>query len=476
MFVGRERELKELERLYDRPGFQMIVLYGRRRVGKTTLAHRFSEGKPTLSFTAKVQSNALNLAEFSSKAQSFFGLPAGTGPFSTWEDALRFVAQAAGEKRFLFIFDEFPYAAQRDESLVSVLQVLIDQAFSRTNVFLILSGSNQGFMEEHVLGERKNAQTLGEKNPLFGRRTAQIHLSPFGYRDAAKMLPGISPEELVVYYAAFGGTPYYLSAIDTSESFEANLERQFFSKEGLLYEEPMMLLRQELREPALYSSILDAIANGANRPQTIADRVGEERTSVAKYLSTLASMSLVKKRVPFGENRERSRKGIYRVAEPAFAFWYRFVQPNLDAIELDAGELAARDIATSDALPDYVGRWFEEICFQWVIGQALEGGLPISPTAFGSWWGTDPQEREQVDIDVVAANARRGELLVGECKWRNSFDETDAVKKLEHRAALLGEYRTTKYALFTKKGLAPATRVKLSDDWMCVSTADLYAD
>jgi AAA+ ATPase superfamily predicted ATPase len=202
------------------------------------------------------------------------------------------------------------------QALISTFQIACGRLFPETSIFLILAGSNQGFMEEKVLGDT-NEDSLGEKNPLFGRRTAQIHLGPFGYRDAALMLPGLSSAELVEFYAVFGGTPYYLSMIDTSESLKTNAERLFFRKEGLLYEEPMMLLRQELHEPAIYSSVLDAIAAGANKPQEIADRIGEDRGSVGRYLETLQSMKIFEEREPYGESRERSRKGIYWISEPA---------------------------------------------------------------------------------------------------------------------------------------------------------------
>lgn len=474
MFVGREHELVELERLYRKGGFQMVVLYGRRRVGKTALAMRFSQGKPTLSYTAKVQSDAMNLADFSVHIYEYFGLPASTGAFATWEDALKFIASSAGDRHMVLLFDEFPYAAQRNPSLVSTFQIACDTYFSTTNVFLILTGSNQGFMEERVLGTVGSSAALGEKNPLFGRRTFQIHLAPFGYRDAAKMLQNVPPEDLVRYYAVFGGTPYYLSMVDTGETFQTNVEQQFFRKEGLLYEEPLMLLRQELREPAIYSSILDAIAGGANKPQEIADRLGEERTSLTKYLRTLVSMRLVERRVPFGENRERSRRGIYRICEPAFAFWYRFVQPELESIERDVGELVAREILASDDIPTYVGMWFESVCLQWVIEEAKLSRLPIRPTRFGSWWGTDPSAREQTDIDVVASNERRGELLVGECKWRRKFDEGRAVETLAHRAGLVGTYDHVCHCLFTRNPVSVHLQEGLGKNWLFVDVNDLY--
>lgn len=479
MFEGREHELAELNRLYNSGGFQMVVLYGRRRVGKTTLALEFAKDKPSLIFTAKVQSDALNLADFSRVLYAHFGLPVSTGAFASWDDAFSFLATNAGERGLVFMFDEFPYAAAKCSSLVSSLQIAIDRHFSSTNIFMILTGSNQGFMEEKVLGAaavEDSAVGLGEKNPLFGRRTAQIHLRPFGYRDAAKMLPGLSPEDLVAFYACFGGTPYYLSLVDSTDTLEQNVVRLFFRKEGLLYEEPMMLLRQELREPAVYSSIMGAVASGTNTPKTIADKVGLERTAVNKYLETLAALHLVKKTVPYGENPKTSRKGIYRIDEPCYAFWYRFVEPYVGSIEQNAGELAAAEALERGPLMTYVGHWFESVCLEWTIEQAKLGQLPVRPVSFGSWWGTNPALRAQDDIDVVAGSPSRHEILLGECKWREKFDETEAVDKLYQRANVLSGYDEFAYALFSKHGVSDATCEKYSDGrHLFVSAADLYA-
>lgn len=330
-------------------------------------------------------------------------------------------------------------------------------------------------MEEKVLGDT-NEDSLGEKNPLFGRRTAQIHLGPFGYRDAALMLPGLSRAELVEFYAVFGGTPYYLSMIDTSESLKTNAERLFFRKEGLLYEEPMMLLRQELHEPAIYSSVLDAIAAGANKPQEIADRIGEDRGSVGRYLETLQSMKIFEEREPYGESRERSRKGIYWISEPALAFWYRFVRPAMDAIEMDAGELEARELFEGNDIPAYVGHWFETICLEWTIVQAKKGALPIRPVRFGSWWGADPVRKGQTDIDVVAGSKRRRELFAGECKWWNSFDAGKATQELVRRAQLISGYDTVRYGLFTKDQISAGFAGTLGPEWTFVDAERLYEE
>ena len=224
----------------------------------------------------------------------------------------------------VFVFDELPYAAQAAPSLPSTLQILIDHEFKQTNICMILCGSNEGFMESNV---------LGRKSPLYGRRNAQIKLLPFDCFDAALMMPGYTPQQCIELYAMLGGTPYYLEQIDPNASIGENTERLFFDIAGLLYAEPQMLLRQELREPALYTSVLDAIASGATAPKAIANKAGVEETSVGKYLATLIGLDLIEKITPF-EAGPRSRRSIYRIKDPFFAFWYRFVSPQIGAIEV----------------------------------------------------------------------------------------------------------------------------------------------
>ena len=463
MFVGRESELAALEGLYAQPGFQMVVVYGRRRVGKTTLIDEFVRGKRTIYFTGQMRSSALNLRELSRLAYECFGLPATTPPFATWSDALAFIANQAAGERLVLVLDELPYAARTEPGLPSALQVAIDHGFLQGNVFMVLCGSNEGFMESEV---------LGRKSPLYGRRTGQVHLAPFDFFDAARMLLGARPLELVDYYAAFGGTPYYLAQVDPAIGLQQNLARLMFDKVGLLYEEPMMLMRQELREPAVYNSVLAAVAGGATEPARIADAAGMEPGSVGKYLKTLEGLGLVERVVPFGENPARSRKGLYYVADPFFSFWYRFVAPAVGAVELGAGAAVAQQVCGGQDLPTYVGHQFERIALQWVARANAAGGLPFLATEFGRWWGTDPDAREKVDVDLVAANRAEGCVLVGECKWRNAFDETAALAALEHRAQLVGSFGEYVYVLFTKGDVSPATRRKLqSRDDMHVVTA-----
>ena len=466
-FVGREDELAALDRLYASGRFEMMVLYGRRRVGKTALLERFCADKNPLWFTAQVQSDADNLRDFSRAAFARFDMPASLPPFGTWGDALQFVAERGGDGPFIFVFDEFPYAAHANPALPSALQVAIDRMFGKTRCLLVLCGSNQGSMENEV---------LGEKSPLYGRRTAQLKLEPFDYLDAARMLPDCPPQERVAYYASLGGTPYYLAGVEAGRTYVENMGALFFERTGLMFDEPSMLMRQELREPALYGSVLRAIAGGANRSNEIADRAGIPLSSITAYLKTLSELGLVERCVPFGEG-ERSKRSIYRVKDPAFLFWYRFVAPHIAGIEGGLGERLAGRLLEGDARSEYEGHLFERVCRQWVLRQARRGALPLDPTAVGSWWGTDPAVRAQTDIDLVAADDIGGSLLLGECKWRNEVDETDVVRTLLDRQRLIPGYGKRWSYLFTKGRVSDVTARKFADrpDVAFVCAQDLYA-
>ena len=467
MFVGREAELSKLESLYEQGSFQMAVVYGRRRVGKTTLINEFCRGKRALAFTALDQSDADNLADFNRAVAGFFGLPATLGGFSSWVDALSYVAERARDERFVFVFDEFPYAAQRNEALPSLFQVAIDKAFKETEAFLILCGSNQGFMESEV---------LGRKSPLFGRRTAQIKVGGLGFRDAAKMLPGLNAQDAFRFYGCFGGVPYYLRQVNSNESLRENLARLYFDPMGFLFEEPYGLLRQEFQEPALYNSILRAIASGANRAKEIADRTGIAQTSLPRYLRALESIGIVEKAVPFGENPETSKRGIYRISEPCYTFWFRFVMPFSSDIEAGLGQ-AVVNALPEEQLSEYLGHRFEALCAEWMVEQAKTGRLPIPATAVSSWWGTNPDKRAQGDIDVLAADRISKQLIIGECKYRESFDETTEVEDLESKRNLVKGYVAANFMLFTKREVSAATQKKLAAraDWRLVTLEDMYS-
>ena len=450
MFIGRDRELTTLNNLYNESTFQMVVIYGRRRIGKTTLILEFISDKPSIFFTAQEVNDTLNLRQFSKKVYNFFDLPESTGAFDSWNSAFDFIADRAKERQFILAFDEFPYAASANRSLKSILQIAIDHSLKNTGLFLILCGSQVGFMENEV---------LGYKSPLFGRRTAQIKLEGFDYSDAGKMLSNFNARDRVKLYACVGGTPQYLSQIKATESFEENIRRLYFDRSGYLYNEPAMLLQQELREPAMYNSIITAIAGGASRLNEIATKVCEDSPKVSKYLQTLVNLQIVNKVYPFGENPKNSRRGIYRIADNCYSFWYCFVFPYIPEVESGSGDIIAGAVLSGEVLSTFIGSPpFEAICLQYLRRMNAAKMLPITATSFGTWWGVDPVEKKQADFDVIAANRQTRQIVLGECKWRENVDYRAESEKLINKGRLLPDYTERHYYLFVKQQLEEAQR------------------
>ena len=457
MFVGREHELSTLERMGRPDRFHMVVVYGRRRVGKTALLQEFCRNRRTLWFTATEASDLMNLRNFSTAIHQAFGEDLAF-TFPHWNDAFDYILarlKRDPDHPLTIVFDEFPYAAEAYPPLPSVLQIAIDHGFLQTNATMILCGSNESFMEGRV---------LGYKSPLYGRRNAQIHLKPLDMFDAMKLMPERADwEEKADYYATLGGTPFYLNQIDPALGFARNIAELCFDTGGLLYEEPLMLLRQELREPANYLSVLNAISSGRNTPKLIAEAVGIPPSSMTFYLDTLARLGIIERSVPFGEKPHVSRKGLWHIRDPFFAYWFQFVNPNVQAIENGMTETVVRQATDSAVFSTYVGQQFEDICQQWLFHRYEE--LPFMPTRFGKWWGTDPVKREQADVDIVMDNEAERRLLLGECKWRNHANETETIDTLKDRRRLIkGDYESCDYYLFTKHPVSEATRAKAAAD------------
>ena len=321
-FIGREKELAELNDLYARDKFQLFVLYGRRRVGKTTLLNEFCKDKDSIFYSAEQSNTKLNLEKFSRLVFDFYGED-NLEPFASLGNALSYIDERQKDKRLILVIDEFPYLVRKNKALLSELQHLIDHRLKNGSLFMILCGSYMGFMEKEV---------LGSKSPLFGRRTGQLHMKPFNYQTSLKFLDGFSAEDKLKLYGAFGGTPLYLRQIDPDKSFEENIKRAFLRVTAYLYEEPLLLLRQEVEEPGVYSAIIEAIASGYTKSHEISVKIGEDSAKCLKYIKTLCELGILYKEIPFGE-KESSRKTIYGISDFMFRFWYRYVFGNRTLIE-----------------------------------------------------------------------------------------------------------------------------------------------
>lgn len=465
MFVSRKEELKSLENLYHKDKFQMVVMYGRRRVGKTTLINEFLKDKPSIFFAAQEANEHLNLKMFSEKVYSFFDLPETMGAFKNWHDAFMFIADRSKKQKFILAIDEFPYIVESNKGVKSILQNVIDHYFLDTELYIILCGSQISFMENEI---------LGYKSPLFGRRTAQFKIEGFDYYDASLMLGNISNEDKIKYYACVGGTPHYLSQIDTKISFEDNIKQLFFSVQGYLYGEPNMLLQQELREPAMYNSIISAIATGSSRLNEISTKLDEDSSKTIKYIKILMDLRILHKEHPFGDNPERSKKSIYYISDNCYNFWYKYVFLNKTGIEKGVGEEIA-DYLVFPNLSEFIGKpAFEEICKQYIIKINKKKKLPFLATDFGIWWGNDKKEKMNTDFDVVADNKFEKQVLLCECKWRNDYSDVKEIKKLMSKIYLMPGYEKYHFMFFSKVAFSKeAIKLESENDNLKLVTLDM---
>lgn len=437
MFIGRERELEALEKLYQSEKFEFAVIYGRRRVGKTAIINEFINDKPTISFTGVESNEKQNLENFSKSIMEYQTGAVVNTSFTSFQAALEYVFELAKSRRLLLVIDEYPYVAKASSSLASTLQLLIDKYKDTSKLFLILCGSSMSYMEDQV---------LAYKAPLYGRRTAQFKILPFEFRELRSYFTGFSPEERALIYGIVGGTPQYLLQMDDRLSVEENIKNTYLNPASVLYEEPTNLLKQEVREPAIYNAIITAIATGASKLSEIAGKVGEDTAICATYIKNLISLGIIRKETPYRE--ETTRKTIYSLGDNMFRFWYRFVPENNSIIARGAAELAYQRIEPH--LSDYMGAVFEEICKQYLWSLLLKGDCAVNFTDIGRWWGTNPKTRQQVEIDIMGV-ADKETALFGECKWTNEKVDLNILEMLIERGNLFA-YPNKYYYLFSKTG------------------------
>ena len=463
MFIGRERELDKCNKLYEQGKFQLFILYGRRRVGKTTFLKEFCKDKDTIFYSAEQSNSKMNLKKFSDIIFEHYN-EKNIEPFSSWERALLYINEKQTDKQLVLVFDEFPYLAMQDKNLITILQHLIDHTLQNGKLFMVLCGSYMGFMEKEV---------LSAKSPLFGRRTAQLHMKTFDYRKSIEFVNSFSQEDMLQAYGIFGGTPLYLQQIVKEKGLRDNIIDLYLSPTGYLYEEPGLLMRQELQEPGVYSAIIEAIATGASRANEISVKVGEETAKCLKYIGVLIELGILYKEVPFGE-KVSSRKTLYNISDFMFRFWYRYVAPNKTLLETDAQEIVWKRRIEPD-LNHYMGAVFEKICKEYLLQQNALGNLPILFTDIGRWWGTDNRTHSQVEIDIIAAD--KDEYLIGECKWRNELLGRSILEELQKKADVFKKTRgNTWYILFSKSGFTQELVYEAShnEKILLVSLSDLF--
>jgi len=437
---GRKRELKSLEELYARSEFAFAVIYGRRRIGKTSLIGEFiSRGnKKAIRYTATENTDIVNRESFSQSVFAVYPELASLRTFPTWESVFDYIAKQAKGEKLIVEIDEFPYLAKANPAVPSEFQKFIDETLLNTNIMLILCGSSMSFMENQV---------LGYESPLYGRRTSQYKIMPLDYFDSAVFFEKASPQDKLLGYAVSGGIPQYLKAVSRAATVEAGIESAYFSKDGFLYEEPQNLLKQELREPALYNAIIAAIAGGASRLNEIATKVRETDSKVMKYIRNLIDLGIIEKEIPMLAENERN--GVYCIKDNMYRFWYRFVPSVVTLIENGYEHIYEKKV--KPFVPDFMGRVFEGVCRQYLTRLNIKDKLPFLFDTIGRWWGGNPLTKKEMEIDVIAVAGSK--LIIGECKWQSEEVGQKVYTDLKDKAAIFVG-KDIYYYIFSKAGFS----------------------
>jgi hypothetical protein len=435
-FINRERELGALGKFWKENEAQLIVIYGKRRIGKTELIKQFIKGKPHVYFLAQRINDKENLKLLGEAIGEFYSddILKRVG-FQEWKWFFEYAKNHIKEKMVL-VFDEFPYLAEANKGISSIFQAGWDEHIKNTPVFLILCGSSIGMMEDEV---------LSQKAPLFGRRTGQIFLKPFFFTDACKFYPGLSFERCLDFFAIAGGNPSYLKRFNPSVSLDRNMVENILQPEAFLYDEVEFILREELREPRNYFAILKAIALGKNKFGEIVNETGLAKGILHKYLFILEDLRLIQKEVPVTEkNPLKSRKGLYKLQDQFIRFWFRYVLPNRRNIEEGTTDYVLEKIKND--FPTLVADNYETLC-QEIIKCHEDKLFPLE--RIGRWWDRNEE------IDLVALNEEEKKILFGEAKWSNKPVGVDIYEDLKRKTQLVDwnrDGRTEYFCLFSKSG------------------------
>ena len=443
IFVDREAELQALEREYAREGSSFVVVYGRRRVGKTELISRFIRNRRSLYYLATEEPELQNLESFQSVAADFLQSDLlRAARLSRWEDVFREIARACGptDERAVIVIDEFQYLGRANPAYPSIFQRIWDTMLKDANVMLVLCGSLISLMRNQV---------LSEESPLYGRRTAQIRMRQIPFSHYREFLPGRSTRELVECYAVTGGVPKYIELFEDEKDVYSAISANVLDRSGFLYDEPNFLLQREVPDVGTYFALIRAIAGGAHRPSEISRSFGIKQTSLNKYLKTLIDLDVLERQVPVTEcNPDKSKKSLYRIKDNFLQFWFRFVLPTLSYLETGRTAVVEKRIR-EHFIDGHVAYVYEDVCRERLWGLADSGELGFVPERVGRWWsGSD-------EIDVVGLSASEGRAVWGECKFWKDPVGANVLRALEEKAARVPwerDRRTDALALFSASG------------------------
>ena len=442
-FIDREKELEFLNKEYESKRSSLVILYGRRRIGKTSLIKEFSKSKDVIYFLATEEAEKQNLNIFKNLvADNLKNDLVREANIDNWEAIFELITKELGKNKKIIVLDEFQYLSKSNTAFPSVFQRIWDEVLKNKNIMVILCGSLINMME---------TQTLNYNSPLYGRRTGQIKLKQIPYKNYREFFEKeIEEKNLIEKYAVTGGVPKYIENFNTSKNIYSEIKENILNKQGYLYEEPIFLLQNEVVDVGSYFSIIRSIAAGNRKLGNIASNLSVSPTALTKYLQILINLDILEREVPVTEeNPEKSKKGQYKIKDNYINFWFKFIYPNKSFIEIGEEEIVMKKIK-ENFVDNYVPFIYEDVCKEKLWDMNLKGDLKVTYDKIGRWWNN------KEEIDLVGIDTTSNNIIFGECKYyKNKKMDIDIYYNLKEKAKQVSwkkESRIERYILFSING------------------------
>ena len=444
-FIDRKREMSTLEKEYNREN-SFVVLYGRRRTGKTTLIKEFIKDKNSFYFFADKQNESLQINRFKNQlAEHFKDEFLKKIEINDWDTIFDYFISKIGDEKFVLVIDEFQYLCLMNKGFSSIFQRIYDEKIADKNIMVILCGSLISMMYSEV---------LSYDSPLYGRRTAQIKLQPISFEYYKEFFDNKSKRELIEFYSITGGIPKYILEFDRNKSPLWNIENNIFNKDNFLYSEPKFLLQEEINDLSRYFSILNSIALGNTKLSSICSHLGLNSSSMTSYITKLIDLDILEKEVPVTENIENGKKGLYKIKDNYLKFWFSYVYPYQSYLEIENLSYPLEKIKNEFNL--WVSKIYEDLARETILNNSE---IPFPIKKLGRWWNNN----EEIDIVGLGDN----EIIFGECKWSNKKVGLSVLLSLKEKSKSVkwnNSSRKEYFILFSKEGF--------SDDLISLSKKD----
>ncbi|MGL5085931.1 MAG: ATP-binding protein [Clostridium sp.] len=440
-YICRNKELESLQKQYESDESSLVVIYGRRRIGKTALIKKFIDNKPSIYFLATEESEKENANNFKNIMSEKINNPLLNSDVSFgFKDLFNILKTSLPKEKMVVVIDEFQYLGKVNSAFPSVFQGIWDNILKDENIMVILCGSLIGMMEE---------QTLSYSSPLYGRRTGQIKMKQIDFIHYGEFFENKSFEELVELYSVTGGVPKYIETFKKEKNIFTAIENSILEKDSYLYEEPIFLLEKEVGDVGTYFSIIKTIAAGNHKLSKIATTLGVNQSNLTKYISTLINLDILEREIPITEEQpEKSKKGLYYIKDNFLEFWFKFVYPYRSYIEMEATEFVLEKIKRN-FIDNHVSFVYEKICQELLWQMNFKGELPFHILKLGRYWDNTEE------IDIVGLNDIDKTIIFGECKYLNKVVGVDIYIKLKEKAKKVKwntNKRTDYFIIFSKEG------------------------